>query len=524
MSPFLSLSARFAPEVQGKAEAPTKLPGWSPAISPLQSRASSDRPPAVRPNHWEAYLPVADTEAHPNLSPAPWNLNSRTLWLRVALGQLLFGVDTLFSWLAGTGISEVNGTLIYLVGCVLAAMYLGRIPALVISFESLVMLSEIHKMYPLGPHDLWQYPLSFSLFLFTIHQIALLSDRARSEAWRGRQKGEIWELLGEFVQLCAEANTLDHVRELLLHVVGVQLGHPVAHQEEPGERDVSIPIVGAAQPHGWLVPRGQLDAFSSTLVADLAHLAGLTMDRIQQAENEHRTSMLEATQKLQSALINSLSHDLQTPLASILGVFEALQSPQAQLSSQQSSRLTSLGQQQSERLLRLVRNLLNIGKLEAGALKLSLQWLVLEDVVRSAIRSFPEADIRRIQLSSEGSEVEVRGDASLLSQIVLNLIDNALKFSPSQEAVQLNLGREKDSVHLEVLDRGFGIQEQDTVHIFERFFRGSTPKKVPGSGLGLHICKLLVDLHGGQLDYSPRAEGGSCFRLTLPGKKEELTP
>ncbi len=480
------------------------------------------RPASVRPTHWEAYLPVGDSQAHPNLSPAPWNLNPSTLWLRVLLGQLLFGVDALFSSLAGTGISEANGTLIYLVGCVLAAMYLGRVPALIISFESLLMLSEIHKKYPLGPHDLWQYPLSFALFLFTIHQIALLSDRARKEAWKGRQKGEVWELLGEFVQLCAEANTLENVRELLLRVVQVQLGHPVRHSHEAtGEPERAIPIAGAGQPHGWLLLQQTLDPFSSTLVADLAHLAGLTMDRIQQAENEHRTSMLEATQKLQSALINSLSHDLQTPLASILGVFEALQSPQAQLSGQQSERLASLGQQQSERLLRLVRNLLNIGKLEAGALRLSLQWLVLEDVVRSAIRSFPEKDVKRIRLSCSGPEVEVRGDASLLSQVVLNLIDNALKFSPAQEEVCLQLWREKDSVHLDVLDRGFGIEEQDISHIFERFFRGSTPKKIPGSGLGLHICKLLVDLHGGQLEYAPRSEGGSRFRLTLVGKKED---
>ena len=230
--------------------------------------------------------------------------------------------------------------------------------------------------------------------------------------------------------------------------------------------------------------------------------------------------MLEATQKLQSALINSLSHDLQTPLSSILGVFEALQSCGVKFSEEQSQRLAQLGQQQSERLLKLVRNLLNVGKLEGGALKLCLRPILLEDVVRSVLRGLPGSDAQRIRLACQGEEVEVEGDAVLLHQVVYNLLDNALKFSPPEQEVELRLWREEDQVMLEVLDRGFGIAEQDRSRIFERFFRGTTPRKVPGSGLGLNICKVLAELHHGELDYLPRTEGGSCFRLRLPGHRE----
>jgi K+-sensing histidine kinase KdpD len=429
-------------------------------------------------------------------------------------------VDALLAYVAGPGISEANDTLVYLGGSILAALYLGRGPALLASLESLLMLSEVHQRYRmLGPQELWQLPLSFALFLFTIHQISSLSDRARREAWKDRQRGEVLELLSDFGQLCAEANTLSQVRQILLSTCGTRLGLQVDWLDEVGEQGIALQ--GAVQSYGCLSLRQPVSPFVRTLLSDLAHHAALTMDRIQQADQEHRTSMLEATQKLQSALINSLSHDLQTPLSSILGVFEALQSPEVKFSEEQSQRLTLLGQQQSERLLRLVRNLLNVGKLEGGALKLCLRPILLEDVVRSALRSLPRSDAQRIRLACQGEEVEVQGDAVLLHQVVFNLLDNALKFSPSDQEVELHLWRQEDQVFLEVLDRGFGIAEQDCARIYERFFRGTTPRQVPGSGLGLHICKVLAELHRGDLSYRPRAEGGSCFRLSLPGHREE---
>lgn len=427
----------------------------------------------MRARHWESGLPLEGPGRPPFLSPPPWTLARSSAWARLLCSQVVFLLDALLSVVAGPAFSEANDALLYLGGAILAAVYLGRAATLVTSLEFLLMLSQVHAEHPLvGPMEAWQYPLSCVLFLFTTHQIAYLSERSRRESWKDRQRREVLELLSEFDQQCAEASNAEQVQ---------------AHLEATSSR------------------LGPGSTFARGLLTELVNHARFTTERIRQTELEQ----LEATQKLQSAVINSLSHDLQTPLTSILGVFEALQDG-AGLSAEQSLRLADLGHEQAERLLRLVRNLLNVAKLDGGALKLRLSPLLLEDVVRATVRGLSP----RIRLESCGEQVEVQGDAVLLGQIVHNLVDNALKFS--SEPVELCLKRSEGYVHLEVLDRGCGIREEDTGHIFERFFRGTTPRKVAGSGLGLHIGKLLAELHQGDVIYCPRPGGGSHFELRLP--------
>ncbi len=438
----------------------------------------------LRARHWESGLPVEGPGRPQFLSPPPWTLARSSAWARLLCSQVVFLLDALLSVVAGPAFSEANDVLLYLGGAILAAVYLGRAATLVTSLEFLLMLNGIHAEHPLvGPEEAWQYPLSCVLFLFTTHQIAYLSERSRRESWKDRQRREVLELLSDFDQLCAEANSEEQV---------------TAHLEATTAR------------------LGQGSAFAQSLQNELINHARFTTERIRQTESAHRADVLEATQKLQTAVINSLSHDLQTPLTSILGVFETLKGG-AGLSQEQSGRLADLGHEQAERLLRLVRNLLNVAKLEGGALQLHLSPLLLEDVVRVAIRSLTPDDSLRIRLESLGEPVEVQGDAVLLQQIVFNLIDNALKFSSPREPVNLCLTRTQGSVCLEVLDRGCGIRAEDTEHIFERFFRGTTPRKIAGSGLGLHIGKLLAELHQGDVSYSPRPGGGCRFELRLPG-------
>ena len=211
-----------------------------------------------------------------------------------------------------------------------------------------------------------------------------------------------------------------------------------------------------------------------------------------------------------------MSHDLQTPLSSILGVFDSLLSPDGNLSDEQSKHLISLGQEQSERLLRQVRNLLSISKVDGGALKISLQNLRPQDCVKSALKAFPRQDQNRIQIQDDSNGVDIWADPSLLSVLLANLLDNALKFSSPESLVEIRIQQRNQDCHIDVMDSGCGILPQDQDKIFERFYRGQTPKKLPGSGLGLHICKVMSELQHATLTYSPRTPIGSCFTLQLP--------
>jgi len=249
---------------------------------------------ALRVGNWEGWLPLEGPARPAFLSPPPWNLARSSWWVRLACSQLVFGLDVLLTLLAGPAVSEANDTLLYLGGAIVAALYLGRAATFLASLEFLVMLSKVHAEHPfVGPEAAWQYPLSCLLFLLTTNQIAYLSMSARRESWKDRQRGEVLELLSRFDQLCAEANTEEQVRRHLQETmasVGSQSASP----------------------------------FARALLTELINHANFTIERIRQTEKEHRADVLEATQKLQSAVINSLSHDLQTPLTSILGVLEAL--------------------------------------------------------------------------------------------------------------------------------------------------------------------------------------------------------
>lgn len=447
----------------------------------------------VKPNshRWEAWLPCEGPQTPSFLSQPPWNLARARLAWRILAAQGVVLLDILLDQAAGSQISETNDVLLYLASSIFAALYLGQLPALFSCLCSLALVVLDQPRYPLtGPQHWWQHPLSFAFFSFTIWQISRLAERVRRESWKNRQRAQVLQLLSDFSQSCSEAHSAEQVRLLLEDALRAEPPSP----------------------------------FLEALQEELDHHAALTLERISRAEIEQKARVLEETQRLQSALIHSLSHDLQTPLASILGVFDALQSAEAPLTPQQGQKLVQLGHQQSERRLLLVRNLLQVGRLEGGVLTLQTQPISLEELVQAVLHRVPRSLSQRLLLSCSDPDPEVEGDATLLQQLVQNLLDNALKFSPPNSRVEIHLKREGQGIVLEVLDEGCGVALADREKIFEPFYRGCNRPHVPGSGLGLHLCKLLAELHKGTLSFEPRTEKGSCFRLQMPVRKQEGVP
>ncbi len=251
--------------------------------------------------------------------------------------------------------------------------------------------------------------------------------------------------------------------------------------------------------------------------------AASAIERALFAEQASQTEILRATERLQTALLNSISHDLRTPLASITGVLSSLRMEDGFLDAETRRELVETAFGEAERLNRLVGNLLDMTRLESGALKISLQPCDVQDVVGSALNALAtrlEGHPLSIEIPPELPLVPI--DYVLINQVLINLLDNAAKYSTDAGSIDIQAEQVDNAVQIAIGDRGPGIPEEDLQHIFEKFFRVKRFENVVGTGLGLSICKGIVETHDGKIWAENRPGGGVKMIFTLPLKPSRL--
>jgi len=238
---------------------------------------------------------------------------------------------------------------------------------------------------------------------------------------------------------------------------------------------------------------------------------------VQLTERAQQAQLLEATEKLQSALLNSLSHDLRTPLVSITGALTSLDEQSEVLNAEDRQSLIQTAREEAERMNRLVGNLLSMTRIESGALYLHRRPEEFSEVIEKAremLGKTAEAYPVRVHIPAEFPAVPL--DFALMVQVMVNLLDNAMKYSPPGSPIDISAGEDGTTAHLEVGDRGIGIPSEEQTRVFDKFYRVQRPEKVRGSGLGLSICKGIVEAHGGKIYALPRAGGGNVIAIELP--------
>ena len=221
--------------------------------------------------------------------------------------------------------------------------------------------------------------------------------------------------------------------------------------------------------------------------------------------------------KLRSALLSNVSHELRTPLTGILGSAQNLRDGLAGGLSQEQHEYVEMIESDSGRLIRVVNELLEWGRSEAGHIRLErapVAVRVLAEEVFVLLR--PAAERKAVMLELEGGDATVLADADKLKQVLINLVDNAIKFSRPQGAVRLAIASGPEGLRLTVQDQGRGIAAADVAHLFERFFRGRSADGTAGTGLGLAIARNLARLHGGDITLESSPDRGSMFTLSFP--------
>jgi two-component system sensor histidine kinase KdpD len=289
----------------------------------------------------------------------------------------------------------------------------------------------------------------------------------------------------------------------------------------PATEALYLPLKGTQSVLGVLAvlpanPRRVLLPEQYHLLETFAGQIALALERAQLAERAERASVDAKTEGLRNALLASISHDLRTPLAVISGASSSLVERGDKLDLAESKALARSIFQQSQQMSDLVASVLQMTRLEGGAIVLNRDWHSLSEVVGSVLARLREP------LSSHPVQVElppglplVRMDAMLIEQVLVNLLENASKYTPPGTPIRLAADMEADAIRISIEDDGPGLPPGDPEALFAKFYRGSTESSVGGVGLGLAICRAIVNLHGGRI-WAEHRPKGSAFRFTLP--------
>jgi two-component system, OmpR family, sensor histidine kinase KdpD len=489
----------------------------------------------------------------------PHHPRIRYLW-----GLILVLAATGLGSLIARNISPTNLVVIYLLSVVLAAFYLGRGPAILTSILSILAFDYffVPPSFTFAISDT-EYILTFFGLLLVGLVVSQLAAMVREQADAAQRREVQTVALYDLGRDLTVAAGLESLAQTVITHVGETFGREVViflpvgsilktFASSPGlaVSEDDLAVATWAFEHGQIAGRGTdtlpeasmryqplktmrgvvgvlgvkppsperfltrdqvrtLDAFANQIA--------LAIERARLAEQTRQTEMLEVTEKLQTALLNSISHDLRTPLVSITGALSSLSNDQVTLDESDRRSLIETASEEADRLNRLVGNLLDMTRLESGAMRLKPDAADLQDLIGSSLEEAgSRLGNRTVTVNVPDDLPLVQMDFVLIERVLVNVIDNALKYSPPETPIEVKASMAGAFVEIMVADQGVGIPQEDLTRIFDKFYRVQRPNNVSGTGLGLAICKGIVDAHGGFISAENRPGGGTIITIALP--------
>jgi two-component system, OmpR family, sensor histidine kinase KdpD len=459
-----------------------------------------------------------------------------------------------------------NVPLVFLTAILLSAARFGLWPSLFACLAA-VLAYNFFFLPPIYTFTIADPENVVALFFFAIVAVIAsnLASRVRAQAVSARQRAKTTDDLYQFSRKLAAAVTLDdllwataHQIALMLRVrvvlllpdgetLAVRAGFPPEDQLDdadlaaadwcwrknhaagrgsdtlPGAKWLFQPLRTGRGPVGVVgVIRDEAGPLvtpdQQRLLDALTDQAALAVEREHLARDLHLARLQVETDRLRNALLTSISHDLRTPLASIIGSASSLSSSAVQLDQSARESLVATILEEAERLNRFINNLLDMTRLESGALRPRDSLVVLSDVIGAALQRAAKvlAEHRMTVELADGLPM-LRLDMVLFEQVLFNLLDNAAKYAPPGSAIQLRAWREGPLVRIQVLDEGEGIPSDALEKVFDKFYRArGADRRRAGTGLGLAICRGFVEAMGGTITAANRTDRpGAALTITL---------
>lgn len=464
------------------------------------------------------------------------------------------------------GFDLLNIGLLYLLPVLFSAAYWGRGPSILASVLG-VLSFDVFFVPPVSSitvHDL-KYLLSFAIFLLVAVMTGTMANRLRAQAETARRREARMAALYALSRKIVVETDIDGILSTVVNVIAETIDGEAAimlpnqsgvlecksfsttiakkenwvdeeivcwvfehgkiagnGSETWGEKDcLYIPLKTEEKNIGVLTVKSNhhnhfLSTEQSQLLEAFANLTALSVISLQLSAEAQQARYFVKSEKLRTALFNSISHELRTPLASIMGAVTSLLDEGELYNKADRDALLLTVNEGTIRMNRLVGNLLDMARLESGMMQLKNEWCDIQEIIGVALqRSNPTLQDRKVSLSIEEDIALIRADFVLIEQVIINLLENANKYSPSDTEISIIATKVNNELHVRIINEGYPIPESDREKIFDKFYRSITSQHITGTGLGLSICKGIIEAHGGQI-WVEKEEEKVVFCFSLP--------
>lgn len=491
---------------------------------------------------------------------------------------LITGIATALCSYASTYLDHSNLVMIYLLCIVYIATRFGRGASILASLLSVAEFDYFcvkpYRTFAVGD---WQYVITFTVMLAIAFLLTTLTSELQTQAELGRlreRRSEALRALSTDLSLSRGRDTLvevslRHIRTYFDAMVAIylpELGtgklheytadqglvkldrdvNEIAlwvfeHKESTGfgkgpfasARSIYLPLLASHGAVGVLQisPRGDTRALFADdleLLETFANHTALCIEVAALSEQTQKAAIHLEREQLRNALLSSVSHDLRTPLATITGASSSLVEGVSTLDEEQKQELAEVILEEADHLNNLVRNLLEMTKLESGALEVKKHWHSVEELIGSSMNRLERhMKNRHVYISLPYDLPLVPLDDILMQQVILNLLENALKYTAPETDIDIKAKVDEADpageswMTITIADRGPGLKAGEEEKIFTKFYRSAATSQHLGVGLGLAICKAIISAHGGTITASNREGGGSEFTIKLPLEGEQ---
>ena len=426
---------------------------------------------------------------------------------------------------------------LYLIPVVVCAALWGKLAGITSSilsflFFNFLFVKPYYSFQVTHPQDFLAMVVLLSVAFLISSLMARAQSRLEQVQQREREAVHLYQLSVELTGKVDEKEIaaalarslsellIDAYVELYLSSSGYRVRFPISGSENLESLTLrTIPMISSRGKQGEIriySPRENLTLEEERLLQTFAGQGALALERAALAASENRARLLEESDRLKTAILSSVSHEFRTPLASILASATSLFNPNVDLEPEARLDLQNLLVEETERMIQLVGNLLNMSRIEAGALKLQREWNSLTEILDNSMKRLLRISRQhKIEVDVPEDLPLISVDAVLLEQVFINLVGNSLKFSPEQSTIRILARKDNEVMKVTVSNQGPSISEDTIEHIFEKFYPITGNVLGRGTGLGLSICKGIIEAHGGRI-WAENVTTGVDFNFTIP--------
>ena len=431
------------------------------------------------------------------------------------------------------GFTEANIIAIYLLAVLLTSMATSSRSSYILSAVGSVVVFNFFFTSPRFSLRVYEdgAPMTFLIMIVAALIVGTLTDRLKSQVKQSTRAAYRTNLLFETNQMLQKASTEEEIfqaaqtqlhklsdRELTVHP-GITTG---------GKQNSTIYLIKtASKVYGSVVMEGSesLEAFENSVLLSILGECALALENMRNAREKEEAKLLAENEKLRSNLLRSISHDLRTPLTAISGNAGILLSDSESLSVETRNQMYSDIYDDAAWLYNLVENLLAVTRIEEGRMKLNTQPQLVEEMVSEALQHISrKRSEHNIAVHHQDELLLAKCDARLIVQVIINLVDNAIKYTPVGSHIEIATQGDNGCAVVTVADDGPGISDDEKERIFQMFYTGSNPiaDSRRSLGLGLGLCKSIIAAHGGVISVADNQPKGTVFTFTVPSGEVEV--